>query len=144
MDRQATFRIILERPPAGVDYAVQKGKGSSYEMLQKQRSTGADLRFEFSVGVTETQGGPRFTGPLVQGPPAERFIYIDIGTMAGQADTPWSRRLKVHLSGITRKMLDGARVLEARIPGTGRDGGPTCASAWRPDEGPGLWKPVRD
>jgi hypothetical protein len=28
----------------------------------------------------------------VQGPPGQRFVYIGIGTYAGQTGTPWSRR----------------------------------------------------
>jgi hypothetical protein len=142
VDRQVTLRIVLERPPAGVDFAVQKGRGAAYETILKQRSDGGDLSFEFAIGAAAGPE-PRFTGPLVQGPPKERFLYIGIGTYAGQSDTPWSRRLKIHLSGITWKMLDAAPVLEARIPGTGRDGGPACASAWRPADGPGPWKPER-
>src|SRR6266705_4795042 len=43
---------------------------------------------------------PNFAGPFVQGPAGERFVYIDIGTYAGQTNTPWSRRLKIPLSGI--------------------------------------------
>src|SRR4030095_10988608 len=41
------FRIVLENPPAGVDFALQKGKGNVYEIVQKQRSTGMNLVFEF-------------------------------------------------------------------------------------------------
>jgi hypothetical protein len=48
--------------------------------------------------------------------------------MAGQADSCWTRRLKVPLSGITTKMIAAGGILEARVPGTGRDGGPACAS----------------
>ena len=36
-------------------------------------------------------GLPDFQGPLVQGTPANRFLYVDVGTYAGQKDTPWSR-----------------------------------------------------
>lgn len=143
MDRQITLRVVLERPPNGVDFGVQKGRGGGYETILKQRATGGDLAFEFPVGVAAGTREPRFTGPLIQGPPAERFVYIDIGRCAGQAGTPWSRRLKIPLAGVTWEMLDAGPVLEARIPGTARDGGPACASAWRPADGPGAWKSVR-
>lgn len=126
------LRIILEKPPAGVDFGLQQGRGSNYETVQKQRSTGGDLTFQFDVGV---KAGPDFTGPFVQGPKGERFIYIDIGTCAGQTDTPWSRRLKIPLRGIT----ETAGVLETRVPGTGRDGGPACATV-KPFAG---WWPAR-
>ena len=74
---------------------------------------------------------PVFGGAIAQGPPAERYLYLDIGTYAGQRNTPWSRRLKVPLTGITWKLIASASVLVARIPGTGKDGGPSCAYAWR-------------
>ena len=78
-------------------------------------------------------------GPFVQGPPRQRFVYIDIGTCAGQADSCWSRRLKIPLVGIATIMIVAGGVLEARVPGTGRDGGPSCATV-KDFEG---WRPVR-
>jgi hypothetical protein len=130
MDRELSLRIVLERPPKGVDFGLQKGRGSAYETVQKKRSEGLDLAFEFTVGVKAGGAGatPVFTGPLVQGPPGQRFVYVDIGTYAGQADSCWSRRLKVPLSGISAATIDAPGVLEARIPGTARDGGPSCAT----------------
>jgi len=128
------LRIVLEKPPAGVEFGLQKGRGSNYETILKQRSTAKDLLFEFTVGLktsTEHQM-PDFSGPLVQGPPKQRFVYVDIGTYAGQQDTSWSRRLKIPLRGISWDMIrrsDGPRpILEARVPGTGKDGGPNCAT----------------
>jgi hypothetical protein len=125
-------RIVLETPPAGVDYGLQKGHGSAFETVQTQRSGGRDLQFEFTA---EARAGSAadLRGPFIQGPAAGRFVYIDIGTIAGQTDTPWSRRLKVPLTGITEAMIrrasgPGGAVLEARVPGTGRDGTPACAS----------------
>jgi hypothetical protein len=116
-----TLRIVLLQPPAGIDFGLQKGKGSNYEIVQKQRSTGSDLQFELELGV---KPGPDFNGPFVQGPKGERFIYIGIGTYAGQSDSQWSRRLKVPLTGIT----ETSGTLQTRIVGTARDGGPTCAT----------------
>ena len=135
MERELTLRIVLEKPPAGVDFGLQKGRGSDYETIQKQRSKAKDLRFEFTIGLkaSHKDGTPAFAGPLVQGPSNERFIYIDIGTCAGQTDSCWSRRLKIPLSGITwdiieRLLANSESVLETRVPGTGKDGGPTCAT----------------
>jgi hypothetical protein len=126
-----------------VDFGLQKGQGREYETVQKQRSANKDLSFEFSVGVKAGRRGaaPTFVGPFAQGPPAERFVYIDIGSCAGQTDTPWSRRLKIPLRGITWEMIEGSPdhsrgLLEARVPGTGRDGGPSCATV-KPFDG---WK----
>ena len=135
LEDQITLRIVLEKPPPGVDFGIQKGRGSNYETIQTQRSAGGDLTFEFSVVVkpASATGAVDFGGPIVQGPRGARFVYVDIGAFAGQRDTPWSRRLKVPLTGITpalvRRGSSGTNdVLEARVPGTGRDGSPSCAS----------------
>jgi hypothetical protein len=135
MEHELPLRIVLEKPPRDVDFGLQKGRGSNYETIQKQRFEGKDLSFEFTIRV---KGGakdpaPKFLGPIVQGPPAERFIYIDIGTFAGQTGTCWSRRLKIPLRGISWNMIDRVlgdadSVLETRVPGTGKDGSPTCAT----------------
>lgn len=135
MERELTFRVVLQEPPSGVDFGLQLGRGADYTTVQKQRSRGQDLHFEFSVTVmaANNKAAPDFRGPVVQGPAGQRFVYIDIGTCAGQIDTPWSRRLKIPLIGITpvmidRASVDGRTVLETRVPGTGRDGGPACAT----------------
>ena len=124
----------MQKPPAGVDYAVQIGRGTAYETIGRQRSTGEDLRFEFGVGLgTSRPAAPDFRGRVVQGPRSQRFVYIGIGTFAGQADSCWSRRLKVPLTGVTWTMVDDAfadaeMVLETRVRSSGRDGSPSCAT----------------
>jgi hypothetical protein len=143
MEREVNFRIVLAQPPPGVDFGLQKGHGSNYETVQTVRSKTADLSFEFTVRVAEGKDGlPNFLGPFVQGPPRERFVYLDIGIWAGQIDSLWSRRLKIPLRDITWDMIkqasDHAQVLEARVPGTGKDGGPSCATV-KPFSG---WKPT--
>jgi hypothetical protein len=144
MDQELTFRIVLESPPAGVDYGLQKGGGNDYEVTQKQRSKTGDLRFEFNARVKEGKDGqPVLLGPFVHGPPQERFVYLDIGTYAGQTDTPWSRRLKIPLRGITWDMVKqasrGASLFETHVAGTGKDGSPSCATV-KPFDG---WKVKR-
>jgi hypothetical protein len=135
-----TLRIRLERPTAGVDFGLQKGHGSDCEVVAKQRSKGGDLEFEFTVTAKPAKDHlPNFTGPFVQGPTGERFVYINIGTFAGQTNTPWSRRLKIPLNGITWDLLHAGKVLVAHIPGTGKDGGPSCAYEWRKRVGP-TWQ----
>ena len=134
MERELNLRIVLEKPTAGVDFGLQKGRGNDYETIQTQTSKGQDLHFDFTVrakaGASDT--GPNFLGPFVQGPRGERFVYIDIGTYAGQTETGWSRRLKIPLRGITWKMIDevieGKSLLETRVAGKGKDGSPSCAT----------------
>jgi Family of unknown function (DUF5990) len=132
-ESEITMRIILVSPPSGIDFALQKGGGNNYETIQTQRSDGGDLTFEFPVRVKlEESKIPNFLGHFAQGTRDERFVYIDIGTYAGQ-HTHWSRRLKVPLKSITSEMLAEIesgenRILETKVPGTGRDGGPNCAT----------------
>jgi hypothetical protein len=142
-DVEVQLGIVLIAPPAGVDFGIQYGKGSNYTTIQKQRSKGADLSFEFTVTVKDNRddGLPSFIGPLTQGPVTGRFIYIDIGKLAGQSESCWERRIKVPVGGITWDVIEKASaeptlILEARLPGTGKDGGPSCATV-RPIEG---WK----
>ncbi len=146
MERELTLRIVLEKPPAGVDFALQKGKGSNYETVQKQRSGTHDLCFEFTARAVPgaKNADPNLLGPFVQGPSGARFVYLDIGVAAGQLDTTWSRRLKIPLTGITTDILsrlekDRKLILETHVPGTGKDGGPNCATV-KPFAG---WKLVQ-
>jgi hypothetical protein len=143
--RQITLRLTLEKPTAGVDFALQKGRGRPFTVDQKQRSSGRDLKFEFPVTVkTGKDGAPDFAGPYVQGAAGERFFYINIGTFAGQEETPWSRRLKVPLYLIGWAEIESGKTLVAGIPGTTRDGGPSCAYEWRKRVDPSWqWKPEK-
>jgi hypothetical protein len=134
--RDIIVRIVLVSPPVGVDYGIQRGSGNQYETLLTQRPSNprAQIVFDVPITVTDTRADtlPNFTGPFVQGKPAERFLYVDIGKAAGQRNTEWSRRMKVPIAGIGWTMIEQAaktgRAIETRIPGTAKDGGPTCAS----------------
>ena len=77
LPREITLRLLLEKPTAGVDFGLQEGRGSSYQVIQKQRSDGHGLTFEFKVKVKSAKdGAPDFSGPIVQGAASERFFYI--------------------------------------------------------------------
>lgn len=134
MEDIITLRIVLENPTPGVDFGLQKGKGTNYETFQLQRSQGKNLVFEFTVKFKKSeQPLPVFLGPFTHGNPEDRFVYIDIGTFAAQKDSPWSRRLKIPLSGITFKMIDQlmadtALIIETSVAGTGKSGGPNCGT----------------
>src|SRR6188768_3601111 len=98
MEIEITLQIILIKPTRDVDFGLQKGSGNDYETIQKQRSAGQELLFKFPVkikGEINKDLQPKFSGPFVQGPTGNKFIYIDIGTYAGQIGTAWSRRLKI-------------------------------------------------
>jgi len=84
-----SLRIILEKPPANIVFALQKGSGNNYETVQVQTANGGDLIFDFTVeikGGKEKDELPDFSGPFVQGPKMGRFIYLDIGTMQNTQD----------------------------------------------------------
>ena len=125
------LRIVVATPPAGVVFAVQRGR---HDLLAPSSATPESVAFEFPVSVADAGSNPpRLTGEFTQGPPAKRFVYVNSGTCAGQADSCWSRRAKVPLTGITPALLQSALrsphpMLEARMQGTGRDGGPACAT----------------
>ncbi|MFN7115846.1 MAG: DUF5990 family protein [Saprospiraceae bacterium] len=134
MSQVLKLRIVLEKPPVGVAFGLQKGSGNQYEVLQTQSSRSEDLQFECTVQVKAEQAeAPNLLGPFVQGPKNGRFIYLDIGTLAGQPGSVWSRRLKIPLQGITWAMVEQMLanpdlILETRVPGTGNDGTPNCAT----------------
>jgi hypothetical protein len=134
MTDELRLRIVLTDPPAGIDYALQSGSGNKYESIGKQVSGVGNLAFDLSVKLkTDKDALPDFAGPFVQGSKGERFIYIGIGTYAGNIDSPWGRRLKVPLKDISpaviaNVMAGKALVLETIVPGTDRAGGPTCAT----------------
>jgi hypothetical protein len=129
--KELRFRIVVETPPAGVDFGLQVGRAAASTIVQLQRSLGEDLSFEFQLGIVEAAGSDvvDFRGPATQGPKGERFVYICSGRSAGQLHSPWTRRLKVPLTGILAGMVeDASAVLECHVPGTGRDGGPSAAT----------------
>ena len=140
------LRIVLVAPPPGVDFGIQEGKGNDYKTIAVQRSKVGNLSLECTIQVkgNRNDGPPNFGGPISQGPPTGRFIYVDIGKLAGQIDSGWERRIKIPLQGITWEMIDSVldkpkRWLQATIPGTGKDGGPSCATV-KPMDG---WKVVK-
>jgi len=125
------LRIVVTRPPIGVEFAVQRGRS---DLLAPAEVTSDATTFEFPVSVADTTANPpRLTGEFAQGPPAARFVYVNSGTLAGQSASCWTRRAKVPLVSIGPELLQAAlqqsgAVLEARILGTARDGGPACAT----------------
>ena len=140
---EVTLRIVVDDPVPGVLLRLQNGKDG----LVKARSESASrVAFDLTarIGAPLPTGAPNFLGPFTQGPPATRFVYIRVGRSAGQLNTPWDRRAKIPLAGISNELLARAlnkpgAVLEVHIPGRGKDGTPTCATVTL---GPGAWKLV--
>jgi hypothetical protein len=128
------LRVILEKTPVNVGFGIQKGKGSQYKIEQFQLGNGQNLSFDCVVQVKKTVNNSiDFSGDCVQGPKQERFIYINIGTSAGQIGSIWTRRLKVPLRNITEELVskiseNDSFCLETTVPATGKDGTPNCAT----------------
>lgn len=111
---------------------VQRG---SHELLPPAHVAGDSLSFDFllRVKLSPDGGQPNFLGEFAQGPRDSRFVYVNSGSGAGQMGSCWNRRAKVPLGSITRAQIHSVlsrpgQVLEARIEGTARDGGPMCAT----------------
>ncbi len=129
-----TLRLTIAEPIAGVAYSLQ----DKANMPVEPRIAG-DGPTSFDVPVTLSEDG-RLTGPFVRREGAmRRFVYIAIGTSAGQHASEWSRRAKIDVHDIPADLLAQARqgeVLEVVLPGRTKDGGPACATvrpiqAWR-------------
>lgn len=104
-------------------------------MVKPSSATKSRICFDFAVEVVDggSKGAFRLRGPAVQGRPGERFVYLRIGTYAGQTGTDVARRAKIGLEGITLKLLDAVRakragVLEVQFAGTDSKGGAACAT----------------
>lgn len=135
-DTPITLRLTLADPVAGMHYSLQD---------KKNVPVGAVIAGEgplsFDVPVRLSDDG-RMLGPFVRTEgPRRRFVYIAVGGQAGGEGQVFSRRAKIDVHEIPTDLLALARqgqVLEAVLPGRGKDGTPACATV-RPIEG---WRQV--
>ena len=121
------MRVVIEEPVAGVLHSLQAKDGGP---LDPKRSLGGEpLAFDFAIRVSP---GPKFFGDQVRREgPERRFVYIRIGQLAGDPDSPWSRRMKIDIHDIGQEMLDRASlggVIQTTVCGTAKDGSPACAT----------------
>jgi hypothetical protein len=127
------LRIVVDRPIPGVALALQRGSGTRFDLVGPVQASADALVFDLDITLDggTAAGGPRLLGPFVQGPPTARFVYINVGASAGQIGSPWQRRVKVPLGGVSweviEALLPGER-LTAHIASRGRDGTPACAT----------------
>jgi hypothetical protein len=64
--------------------------------------------------------------------PTRRLIYIAVGDRAGDFSSLWDRRAKIDIHDLPAELLEKALaggVVETYLPGSAKDGGPTCATA---------------
>ena len=132
-DTAITLRLTIADPVSGVRYSLQKDDAPF------QPVTAGDGPLSFDVPV-RLSADNRFLGPFVRREgPQRRFVYIRIGTSAGDHASCWSRRAKIDIHDIPPDLLTQARAgrtLEIVLPGRGKDGSPACATvrpivAWR-------------
>lgn len=138
---EVPLRAIIENPPPGAMWALQRSKGDLSDLWPPTRSSADRLEFEFSVQAERADDGAlRLLGPCVQGPPQGRFFYLNSGGYAGEPASHYGRRAKIALGAITWPMIEAlvpGQRLEVRIAGKAKDGGPACATvpllapAWR-------------
>lgn len=140
---EITLQIVLTNPPPGVGFCIQEGHGHNVSCYQRQVAGVDDMVFSLPVRLKIAKTGePDFSGPFVQGPLGGRFVYINVGSSAGDLDSPWQRRMKIPLTGINNEMIsqiekDKSSYLKTSVPGKGKDGTPNCATikpfaGWRP------------
>jgi hypothetical protein len=120
-------RIVIEQPVPGVLHSLQEGDTAPFD--PKRSKAGEPLAFEFPLRVAD---GPKFFGPFVRREgPVRRFVYVRIGTSAGDCGSEWTRRMKIDIHDIEPALLERAKaggVLQGTINGTAKDGSPACAT----------------
>src|SRR5690349_14770641 len=110
MKTEVPIRAIIDKPPEGIAWALQLSKGDLSDLASPVDVTPDRLVFEFSIRAGDgADGGVRLLGPGVQGPPTGRFFYLNSGTYAGQVGTPYGRRAKIPLGGLTAPMIAALR-----------------------------------
>lgn len=129
-----SVRLVIRRPVPGVMHSLQDKEGGPLD--PKLSAAGEPLVFDFPLRVGP---GPKVFGDQVRREgPVRRFVYVRIGRLAGDPDSPWERRMKIDIHDIPAALIDAAiqgKRLEAVIDGSGRDGTPACATvpveSWR-------------
>lgn len=124
------LRVVGEDPVPGALHKLQDAK--NVPVGTQRAATGHPLAFELEVRGKVTVGCVRWLGDQVRREgPVRRFVYVAIGTQAGDVAFPWGRRMKIDLHAISAALVAAAvrgKVLEVVVTGTGVDGTPACAT----------------
>jgi hypothetical protein len=130
------MRLMIETPLPGVAHSLQDKQ--NHPVDAKASQAGEPISFDFPIRIGP---GPKYYGEQVRSEgPERRFVYIAVGTQAGDCGARWNRRMKIDIHDIPQALLDGAlagKRLIGTLNGTGKDGTPACATirlvAWRLD-----------
>jgi hypothetical protein len=131
MTETLTLRLTIADPFAGLHYSLQDAKNAAVDI---RLSDGTPLSFD--VPVTLRPDG-NLAGPFVRREgPVRRFVYIVLAGGVPEMPEPIRRRAKIDVHDIPAALRVPGAVLEATLPGRGRDGTPACATvrpltAWR-------------
>jgi hypothetical protein len=122
------IRIVIEHPVVDVLHSLQAK--DDIPLDPKCSRAGEPLIFDFPIRIAP---GPKFFGDQVRREgPERRFVYIRIGQYAGDASSPWARRMKIDIHDIGQDLLDraasGDGIIETTVLGTDKAGTPACAT----------------
>jgi hypothetical protein len=121
--QQLQLRVICEAPPPSLyeDALTEFGIQDKHGVVHAgQPEADGSVVFDITVDVPDTgAGSPRFRGPFFHGPVGSPFLYLSWRMTA--EGSPWIRRMKVPLSGITTEQITAAYedglALVARVGG---------------------------
>jgi hypothetical protein len=121
------MRLIVENPVPGVAHSLQDKANRPVDI--KFAAAGEPLTFDFAIRVAD---GPKFFGEQVRSEgPERRFVYVAIGTLAGDPYSAWTRRMKIDIHTIAPDLIEAAvagKRLQGSFAGTAADGSPACAT----------------
>lgn len=157
-ERIVRLRVGCKAPPDpdqhGAIFGLQDNSSTAqWGVHSGTRKSNGDFVFECDVRVRPNArtAGPNFLGDFIHGKPDERFLYLSWRPKDWRPGQPesasphWTRRMKIHLRTVTWELIEQATqsggVLEATVEGTGKDGGPNCASVPLLGEGWAAKKP---
>lgn len=72
------LHIILQKPPANIHFALQKGHGNNFEVVERRLSDGSDLVFDLTIDIKvwEKLIALSSAGLLYKGPTGESLFTL--------------------------------------------------------------------